>query len=115
MWFTNEQTSVGVCSGTVVEFTAASIAAGGSLKPTPNVAITQALTSTIESLCDPNGITMNSAGDLTVANAANNSLVEYTAQQIKTSGETVPNLLITGTATTLTTPAGLTYGPLSLQ
>ncbi len=116
LWFTNEQSNVGVCSGTIVEFTAAALAAPGIfIAPPPNVVITPASAGGNMSLCDPNGIAMNSAGDITVANAGNNSLAEYTAQQLMSSGATVPNLLVVGVATTLQSPAGLVYGPLSLH
>jgi len=114
MWFTNEQISIGACSGSVVEFTAAAIA-GGNLTPAANVAITQTAVGGTASLCDPNGITMNKNGNIVVANAVGNSLAEYTASQITNSGNLTPHTLITGAATLLNAPTGLTYGPLTLR
>lgn len=113
LWFTNEQLSVSACSGSVVEFTKASIAASGT--PTPNVVLTQTPVSTTESLCDPNGISINSAGDIAVANAAGNSLAQYSESQTGASGNPVPELFIFGTLTTINAPTGLSYGPLLLQ
>jgi len=111
MWITNEQLSIGACSGSVVEFTKAAIAGGGVLTPAANVVITQ----TANSLCDPNGITMNKSGNIVVANAAGNSLAEYTASQITNSGNPTPHTLIIGAGTLLNAPTGLTFGPLTLQ
>jgi large repetitive protein len=115
LWLDNEQTTVGSCSGTVVEFKFASITGGGTITPAPNVVITPAAVNSTESLCDPNGLTMNTLGNITVANAGNSSLAEYTATQITTSGALVPNLFLDGANTGLNAPAGLIYGPLSLQ
>jgi hypothetical protein len=67
------------------------------------------------SLCDPNGITMNGAGDIVVANAVGNSLAYYTASQIISSGALKPQTFIVGAATLLNAPTGLVFGPLSLQ
>jgi streptogramin lyase len=117
LWFTNEQlkppTAQG--SGTVVEFTAASIKGGGTITPAPNVTLTAAAVGGTTSFSDPNGISMNNLGNITVANAANSSLAEFTASQISTTGNPVPHTFIVGGATTLNGPTGLSYGPLSLQ
>lgn len=115
LWFTNEQLGVSACAGSIVEFTAASIGGGGIITPAPDVVIAPTAIGGTASLCDPNGISMNSAGNITIANAANDSLAEYTAAQITTGGAIVPNLFVVGGATGLSGPAGLSYGPLSLQ
>jgi hypothetical protein len=121
LWFTNEQLDVSKCAGSVVEFSGTLIAAGGVLSPPPTVVLTQTAISGTESLCDPNGISMTSAvapaalGNISVANAGNNSVAEYLANQITASGSPTPNLFITGGATTLRAPTGLSYGPLSLE
>ena len=115
MWITNEQLSVSACSGSVVEFAAASIAGVGILTPAPAVVITQAAINGTTSQCDPNGITMNKSGNITIANAGNNTLAEFTAAQITTSGALTPHLFLNGAATTLNGPTGLSYGPLTLQ
>jgi hypothetical protein len=114
MWITNEELSVSACSGTVIEFLASAIAGGGSLTPTPNVVLTQTAISGTQSLCDPNGISRNSQGNMVVANAAGNSLAEFKAAQL-TSGSPAPGLFFVGAATLLNMPTGLSYGPLSLQ
>jgi len=115
MWITNEQLSVSACSGSVVEFTKAAISVGGVTTPPANVVITQSAVAGTSSLCDPNGISMNKAGNIVVANAAGESLAEYTASQITSSGNPTPHTFVVGLATLLTGPAGLTYGPLSLK
>jgi hypothetical protein len=85
------------------------------------VVLTQTAIAGTESLCDPNGISMTSAvapatvGNISVANAGNNSVSEYLADQITASGSPTPNLFIIGGATTLRAPTGLSYGPLSLE
>ncbi len=116
MWITNEQLSVAVppaCSGSVVEFTKAAIGAGGMITPTANVVITQTAVAGRSSLCDPMGITMNTSGDIVVSNFG--WLSEYDASQITSSGNPAPHTLVAGLATLLNSPAGLTYGPLSLK
>jgi len=50
-----------------------------------------------------------------VANAAGDSLAEYTAAQITSSGNLTPHTFIVGAATALKAPTGLTYGPISLK
>jgi hypothetical protein len=115
LWLDNEQLTVSGCSGTIVEFTFASITGGGIKTPAPNVVITQAAVNGTESLCDPNGLTMNTLGNITAANAGNSSLSVYTAAQILSSGALTPTLFVDGGATGLNAPAGLIYGPLFLQ
>jgi hypothetical protein len=67
------------------------------------------------SLDDPNGISMDKAGNITVANAANNTLAEFTSPQITSSGSPTPHAFVIGGATLLDVPTGLTYGPLVLK
>lgn len=115
MWFTNEQLSVSACSGSVVEFASGSFAGPGPVTPTPAVVIGQAAVGGSSSLCDPNGITMNKSGNIVVANAAGDSLAEYTAAQIASSGSPIPHTFIIGAATLLNAPTGLTFGPVTLK
>jgi streptogramin lyase len=115
MWFTNEQLSVSACSGSVVEFAAGTFTGSLALAPVPKVLITQIPVSGTQSLCDPNGITMNSGGNIVVANAAGNSLSEYIQSQTTSSGNPTPHTFIVGAATALNAPTGLTYGPISLK
>lgn len=115
MWFTNEQLSVSACSGTVVEFAAGTFTGPGAVTPAANVVIGPTAISGTSSLCDPNGITMNTAGNRVVANAAGNSLAQYTASQITSSGNTLPHTFIVGAATLLRAPTGLTFGPITLR
>jgi sugar lactone lactonase YvrE len=115
MWITNEELNVSSCSGTVIEFPSSQISGGGSLTPTPSVVLTQTSISGTQSLCDPNGLSLStSLGNLVVANAAGPSLAEFKADQL-TTGSPAPGLFFFGAATLLNMPAGLTYGPLSLQ
>lgn len=116
MWITNEQLSVAVppaCSGSVVEFTKAAISGGGTIIPPANVVITQTMVSGRSSLCDPMGITMNTSGDIVVSNFG--WLSQYNANQISSTGNPAPHTLVAGVATLLNSPAGLTYGPLTLR
>jgi len=115
MWITNEQLSVGACAGSVVEFTHGAISGGGNLTPVPNVVLTPTAMGTTFSLCDPNGISLNSQNKIVVANAAGNSLAVYTSNQTGASGNPAPELFFVGAATTLNGPTGLTFGPLSLR
>jgi hypothetical protein len=115
LWLSNEQTSVSTCYGSVVEFPAANISGGGTITPTPSVEIIPTAINGTTSLCDPNGLAMDAFGNITVANAANSSLSGYLATQITVSGPTVPKLFVQGASTGLDTPAGLTYGPFTLE
>jgi hypothetical protein len=115
MWFTNEQVSVSACSGSVVEFASGSFTGPGPVTPAPKVVITQTAVGGTQSLCDPNGITMNKNGNVVVANAAGNSLAEYFASQITSTGNPTPHTFVAGAATLLNAPTGLTYGPVSLK
>ena len=115
MWFTNEQLSVSACSGTVVQFAAGSFTGLGSVSPAPAVVIGQTAVGGSSSLCDPNGITMNKAGNIVVANAGGDSLAEYRASQITSSGNPTPHTFVIGATTLLAGPAGLTYGPVTLK
>ncbi|HEV3111873.1 MAG TPA: hypothetical protein VGY99_15405 [Candidatus Binataceae bacterium] len=117
MWITNEQNTpppVG-CAGSVVEFAKGTFSGPGSVTPAANVAIGPTPISGTFSLCDPNGITMDKAGNIVVANAVGNSLAQFTASQITASGNTLPHTFIAGAATLLNAPTGLTFGPLTLQ
>ena len=117
MWITNEQNTpppVG-CAGSIVEFTRSSIAGPGIVTPAANVVIGPTAIGGTFSLCDPNGITMNRAGNIVVANAVGNSLAQYNASQITSSGNTIPHTFVVGAATALNAPTGLTFGPLTLQ
>jgi len=117
LWFTNEQSSA--CSGSVVEISATTAAGPSPFNPT--VELTQTAINGTESLCDPNGISMTAAiapasvGNISVANAQNFTVAEYTASQITSSGPPTPSFFIDGPATKLNIPTGLSYGPLSLE
>lgn len=117
MWITNEQNTpppVG-CAGSIVEFASGTFTGPGVLTPPAAVAIGPTPISGTFSLCDPNGITMDKSGNIVVANAVGNTLSQYTAAQITSSGNTIPNTFVAGAATALNAPTGLTFGPLTLQ
>jgi hypothetical protein len=118
LWFTNEQLSAGKCAGTVVEVAAVNAAVGNGIA---QVELTQTAVGGTQSLCDPNGISMTTAiapatvGSIAVGNAQNSTVAEYTPSQITSIGAPVPSLFITGAASKLNVPTGLSYGPLSLE
>jgi hypothetical protein len=117
MWITNEQNTpppVG-CAGSVVEFANGTFAGPGVVTPAAHVVITPTVIGGTFSLCDPNGITMDKAGNIVVANAVGNSLAQYTAAQITSSGSATPHTFVIGAATALTAPTGLIFGPLTLN
>jgi len=81
LWVANNAAS------TVVEFTAAQLAATGT--PTPNVTISSD-GSGPGVLSGPAGLAFDSSGDLWVANDNDSTLVEYTPSQLATSGSPTP-------------------------
>ena len=67
----------------------------------------------IPSLNAPNGLCFDSLGDLAAADSAGAFGVPfYKASQLSSSGATVPNTFLIGTATTLNAPAGCNFGSL---
>jgi hypothetical protein len=95
---------------TLVEFSKASLMAGGSAMPA--VTISPATVGGNPSLDATNGLCFDSAGDLAATDAADAfGVAFYTKGQLMT-GAPVPNTFIVGAATTLNAPAGCNFGPL---
>jgi hypothetical protein len=55
------------------------------------------------------------AGDLAVANNANNTISVYSSTQLPTGGALVPNAFVSGGKTKLNKPSGLIFGPTSTR
>ena len=83
---------------TVVEFTAAQLAATGS--PTPNVTISSDGSGS-GVFSGPAGLAFDSSGDLWVANNNVSTLVEYTPSQLAVSGSPTPAAAPSSTTTAL--------------
>lgn len=87
----------------VVEFSAAQLAASGS--PAPKVT----LTPNAGSLNQPAGLAFDNSGDLWVSNMGGNTVVEFTTSQIASSGSPTPSVTLSGAS--LDGPAGLAFDP----
>lgn len=88
---------------TVVEFTPQQLAAGGSQTP----AVT--ISNSGSSVSNPVGISFDATGDLWVANAGQNSVVEFTPAQLGASGSPAPAATLTLTGSNLMSPLGVTF------
>lgn len=93
-----------VGANTVVEYSQAQLAAGGT--PTPITTIT----ATNGSLALPTGLTFDSAGDLWVTNSGTSTLVKYTPGQIAAGGAQTPAVTLTSDGSnSLDTPYYLAF------
>jgi sugar lactone lactonase YvrE len=100
---------------TLVAFAPAALRAPSA--PTPAITISSNADGAFQTLDEPNGIAFDSGGNLAVANASTDSLnggtlAVFGASQLKATGDPRPSVLIGGSGTTLTLPAGLTFGPI---
>ena len=96
---------------TLVEFAQANLGASGM--PAPAITISPTMVGGIPSLNAPNGLCFDSLGDLAAADSAGAFGVPfYKANQLTSSGATVPNTFLVGTTTTLNAPAGCNFGSL---
>ena len=100
LWVANDD------NNTVVEFTPGQLAATGS--PTP--AVTLSATPGF-SLDFPLGMAFNAAGDLWVANHANNTVAEFTPAQLAATGSPTPAVTLNVAGTSLDGLAGLAFDP----
>lgn len=100
LWVANEG------NNTLVEYTPSQLAASGSPTPTATISANGS-----HSLDVPVGVAFDSSGDLWVSNAANSSLVEYTATQLGDgTGGPTPNVTLTSDASaSLDSPMGLAF------
>ena len=99
LWVAN----VSQVNSSVVEFSAAQLAASGS--PVPTVT----LTPNTGSLNQPTGLAFDASGDLWVSNLGGNTVVEFTPSQIAQSGSPTPSVTVSGAS--LDGPAGLAFDP----
>jgi sugar lactone lactonase YvrE len=88
---------------TVVMFSPAEIALSGS--PAPTII----LRAGGSSLVGPSGLAFDASANLWVANVDTNTVVEYTASQLVSSGNPTPNVTISGSSLNL--PAGIAFNP----
>ncbi len=131
LWVTNETPDFGVSAaapsnavqaqataaptvgeGTVVEFSAAQIAAAtADAAPTPVAAIVPTVVDSSVSLDDPQGIFVDRRLKFViVANDANASLSRYNTSSIGAGGALTPTTFVAGDLTTLDEPTGLSIG-----
>jgi len=97
LWVGNEM------SDTIVEFTSAQLAASGS--PVPRVTIS----ANNGSLDSPEPTAFDSAGNLWVANARSDTIVEFTPGQLARSGSPVPRVTISANNGSLLNPFVLKF------
>jgi sugar lactone lactonase YvrE len=88
---------------TVVEYSASSLASSGT--PTPTVI----LASSAGSLGSPAGLAFDVNGNLWVANGSANTLVEFTASQLASSGTPTPAVTISAASGSLAQPIGIAF------
>jgi len=97
---------------TVVEFAKSQLAVTGS--PTPNITLASATVSNNATLVAPNGIAFDNYGDLAVmSSAAPFGMAGYGPGQLRNnpSSPLTPAVFLVGGSTTLSAPAGDTFGP----
>jgi sugar lactone lactonase YvrE len=102
LWVANDE------NNTVVEFTPSQLATPGSSAPVP--ALTLASTAA-NSLDAPYGLAFGTSGDLWVANYENDTVVEFTPDELRTSGTSSPTpvLTVSSTAAGLDETEGLAF------
>jgi hypothetical protein len=110
--FGNLWSSNAGAASTVVEFTRSQIAATGS--PTPNITLASATVSSNATLVSPTGIGFDAFGDLAaVSSAAPFGVAGFGPEQLRTNPTSAPtpDVFLVGSGTTLSAPAGVTFGP----
>lgn len=110
--FGNLWSSNAGAANTVVEFTRSQIAATGS--PTPNITLASATVSSNATLVSPTGIGFDAFGDLAaVSSAAPFGVAGFGPEQLRTNPTSAPtpDVFLVGSATTLSAPTGVTFGP----
>jgi sugar lactone lactonase YvrE len=90
-------------SNSVVEFAASELNGDGT--PAPAIAIT----ANAGSLNAPAGLTFDASGNLWVANAGSNTVVEFTASQLASSGSPTPAVTISASGQSLVGPSGIAF------
>lgn len=105
LWSSNSSTP-----SSVVEFSKSSLAGSGS--PTPAITVTSASVSGNASLNAPSGVAFDHTGNLAVVSSATPfGVALYGTSQLSTGGAIMPNALLVGDVTTLSSPAGCVFGP----
>lgn len=95
---------------TVVEFSKASLAVSGS--PVPAITLSPTSVGGNVSLNSPNGIAFDNSGNLAVISSATPfGVALFGSSQLSAGGAITPNGLLVGDVTTLSAPAGCTFGP----
>jgi sugar lactone lactonase YvrE len=87
----------------IFEFTASQLATSGN--PTPAVT----LAATGSSLSIPINPTFDASGNLWVSNVTNNTVVEFTASQLASSGNPVPAVVLGASSGSLSGPYGMAF------
>jgi sugar lactone lactonase YvrE len=90
-------------NNSIMEFTASQLATSSA--PTPAVS----LTATAGSLNDPTGLAFDADGNLWVANTGANTLVEFSAGQLTSSGRPTPTVTIKAASGSLHSPIGIAF------
>jgi sugar lactone lactonase YvrE len=101
LWVANGNTG----HNTVVAFAPGQIAVSGA--PIPGVV----LSANAGSLASPAGLAFDNSNNLWVANAAAPTVVQFTPQQLKSSGSPVPNVVVSTRANSLGLPVGIAFDP----
>jgi sugar lactone lactonase YvrE len=91
----------------VVEYAASQLAATGS--PTP--AVTLSTTTGFGSLNAPSALAFDANGNLWVANGGGNTIVEFTASQLLTSGTPTQAVKLSDSSGSLVEPSALAFDP----
>ena len=97
LWVADDQ------SNAISEYRAASLVISGA--PAPSVV----LSTNGDTLDGPQTMDFDATGDLWVADAGNNHVVEYTATQLAVSGSPIPAVTLESNGTNLVSPVGLTF------
>lgn len=111
LWSSNTS-SGGTTLGTVVEFSRTQLAASGD--PTPNITLTSVAVNSNQTLVATNGIAFDNYGDLVAdSSAAPFGIAGFSQSQLVPSTTTgpTPDVFLVGSSTTLSAPAGITFGP----
>lgn len=98
LWIAN------VSIGTVVEFTANQLGSSGS--PTPAVTLSAAADTSLET---PVALAFDAHGNLWVANAVRNTVVEFASAQLAATGSPTPAVTLRDTASSISGPLALAF------
>jgi streptogramin lyase len=97
------------CTNELVEFTKAQLATSGA--PAPTVTISSTTVGTAQSLDGPYGVAVNRSGDVWVSNFDGNTAVEFSQDQLATSGSPTPVRIIAGPHSGMNYPSFVVIEP----